>query len=176
MSVDDHKFQSKNLGDRAILASAIIAKLHECGFKEVVTTRDSGDNILSHFVTEEKIFARTIKPHMEVRVYTTIIDHPRVGAAVRSIGTDAIRVRVIYKTTMGDIRGIGKQRRVNRTGKISAITDRMHQRLRDAWSLGRTAKCCGNCGAPMFTSKKGNEVCAEICRNPGLNAAVRSSY
>ena len=37
------------------------------------------------------------------------------------------------------------------------------ERAREAWKVGRSPKECKSCGAPMFVSKKGNHVCADIC-------------
>jgi uncharacterized Zn finger protein (UPF0148 family) len=37
------------------------------------------------------------------------------------------------------------------------------ERMRAAWAKAAKPACCNRCGAPLFLSKRGNMVCAEIC-------------
>jgi hypothetical protein len=134
---------------REMLALSIMGKLEECGFEEIETDAK----------TSERVFSRSIpKVNIEVQVYTTI-----VGQQVRSSGKDAIRVCAIYHTKDGASKGVGKARRVHRTGNIEDIVERMHQRMRITWKDASTGERCGSCGAPKFVAKSGNKVCAEIC-------------
>ena len=82
---------------------------------------------------------------------------------VRGEGKDAIRVCATYRTKSGEQKGIVKSSRVNRTGNINEIVDRMVSRMRSTWKSAKTGKKCYTCGAPTFTAKSGKNVCAEIC-------------
>ena len=133
--------------DRRALASALVFKLTECGF--VQDTQASG----------EKTFYRMVPgTDRKVVVYTTI-DCDQV----RSVGRDAIRICGVHKNSKGNWLGLVKNTRVNRTGKIDAIVQRMYDRMRDTYGriMNPTAKC--HCGALKFLAKSGNEVCSEFC-------------
>ncbi len=142
------QYDPESLNDRRALAVAVIAKLTECGFTEEAMPK-----------TNEKVYTREVpsSPGMKVAVYTTI-----TGQAVRAVGTDAIRVTALYMTKAGTYRGVGSDKRVNRTGEVSAIVDRMHERMRDMWKVAKSPERC-HCGAAKFNSKKGNAVCADLC-------------
>jgi len=98
----------------------------------------------------------------EILVYSSI-----VNGCVRGDGEDAIRVSAVYRRKDGDVRGLFKDTRVNRTGEMDNILLRTHERMRNAykaikahWNAGMT---CKHCGAPLFKAKSGNWVCAETC-------------
>ena len=139
---------------RQILALEIISRLDTAGFKRE-TPRGA---------TKELVFSR---PHpktgVRVVVYTTIVEQwgpPQV----RQQGKDAIRACALYSTRDGKERPVAKaEHRVFRTGEIADIADRTIQRLRDVWTVVNKSGCCTRCQAPLFTSKKGNDVCAELC-------------
>ena len=134
---------------REMLAMSILNKLEDCGFTEIETV----------IKTRERVFMRGIpNENIEVQVYTTV-----VGQQVRSSGKDAIPVCATYTAKDGTKKGIVKSTRVNRTGNINEIVDRMHQRMRSAWKAAGTGERCSQCGAPKFIAKSGNKVCAEIC-------------
>jgi len=142
---------------RKLLAIELIVKLDDCGFVEdAVGGRESIGR--SGRYAKERVFSRPVNEQVVVKVYTTIIEDE-----VRRVGKDAIRVCAIYAAKDGSTRGLVKNRRVHRTGNISEIADRMHQRMRDVWKSTMSTKKCNKCGAPMFTSKKKNLVCAEAC-------------
>jgi hypothetical protein len=139
---------------RQILAVELLTRLDTAGF-----TRESVQP-----GTKELVFSR---PHnksgIRVVVYTTIIEQRGIPQ-VREHGADAIRACALYTTRDGNTRPVAKaDHRVFRTGEIPAIADRTIQRLRDVWKAVGTSGCCKGCGAPLFTSKKGNDVCAELC-------------
>ena len=134
---------------RELLALSIITRLDEAGFSE--TGFDDR--------TKERVYSREIPgTGIDVKVYTTI-----VGMEVRGEGKDAIRVCATYNTRSGDQKGIVKSSRVNRVGNINEIVDRMVNRMRTTWRAAKTGEKCRSCGAPTFTAKSGNKVCAEIC-------------
>lgn len=110
--------------------------------------------------TKEMIFSRPVKGHSRVVVYTGCVENQ--GA--RGNGKDAIRVCGLMRHG-GKDRGLCKAKRVNRTGDIDAIAERMVQRMREVWSAVAKSKShsCPSCGAPQFLSKKGNWVCADLC-------------
>ena len=99
-----------------------------------------------------------------IAVYTSC--NQSGGAYIaRRLGKDAIRVACLYIKDDGSTKGVSSNRRVNRVGDPSDICDRMVKRITKSISQINDKKMplCHDCGAPMFTSKKGNLVCAEIC-------------
>lgn len=141
-------YNPESYQDRSALAVNIRQKMEECGF-----TKDdvigAGEEIYSFPVKETGI---------RVVVYSTI-----EGSAVRAVGKDAIRICGVYYNESKDIeRGIVSHKRVYRTGEIADIVSRMHERMREVWSSCNQSNRC-HCGAPKFTSKKGNSVCADAC-------------
>ena len=141
---------------RTDLAVKLTCRLMECGFKRDVSFERGPEKIREH------VYVREIKDSVYVVVYTSCSGHRGIISA-RNRGRDAIRVATVYKTAGGSKRGLNKQRRVNRTGTVEDIIERTVQRARDAWRLGTNPSRCKDCGAPMFTSKKGNSTCAEVC-------------
>lgn len=131
---------------RQKLASSIIKKLNECGF----TLRVEAPG-------REKVYYREISDGMQVVIYTSI-----VGNQVRAKDQDAIRISGIYKDEDRE-RGLIKSTRVNRTGQIEDIVERMYQRMRDTWRRCSGVKRCRSCGAPTFLSRSENQVCVKIC-------------
>ena len=143
---------------RTDLAVKLQCKLLECGFERDKSFERGPERIREH------VYVRQVKPSIYVAVYTSCSGHRGIISA-RNKGKDAIRVSTVYKTKDGSSRGLGKQRRVHRTGKIDDIIERTVERAREAWKIGRSPKTCKECGAPMFVSKKGNHVCADVCWN-----------
>jgi len=149
---------------RQMLALSIVNKLDECGFDLLPNPRK--DLQLSRPEIAERVYVRTVgdDDRMQVRVYTTVIGGMNgTPFEVRKEGKDAIRVCATYTTRDGKQRGITKETRVNRTGNIDDIVDRMYQRMRSAYKTAHSGERCNKCGAPKFTAKSGNKVCAEIC-------------
>lgn len=140
-------YDPTNPNSRKALATALLAKLTDCGFTEEA---QPGCN--------ERIFSRDVGTGIRVAVYTSI-----EGDAAREVATDAIRVSALYNARDGQTRGVAKaEKRVNRVGNIEDIATRMHERMREVWKLAAHPDRC-TCGAPKFTSKKGNAVCADLC-------------
>jgi hypothetical protein len=149
---------------REMLALSIIGKLEECGFELMSKPKDVYS--LSRPELSERVYFRTIEndSRMQVRVYTTVIGgENNVPLAVRSTGKDAIRVCAIYSARDGKHRGLSKETRINRTGNIDDIVDRMYQRMRSAYKTGTSGQRCTKCGAPKFITKNNKQACAEIC-------------
>jgi hypothetical protein len=141
------KYAPESCGSREILATAIKAKLANCGF--------SREDVPG---CREEVHSLVINRGIRVAVYTTI-----ESGMARSCGSDAIRVTAIYKNKEGQDRGVAKaEKRVNRVGDVEEIVERMYQRMREVWVLGNKAERC-SCGAPKFISKAGNLVCADLC-------------
>jgi len=151
--------------DRKVLADAILALMARSIFTEE-----------SRPGTREKVFAREVPDtdgKVRVLVYTSI-----EGDMTRECGDDAIRVCAVYKARDGFDRGIASaEKRVNRTGEITSITDRLIERMREVWKATKTAEKCSKCGAPMFKTKAGKLCCADLCwkRAEDLNRDSRSS-
>ena len=136
---------------REMLGLAILAKLEESGFTLEPPTAHA----------QEKVYARTVDgtgDRVKIKVFTSV-----VGTEARNVGYDAIKVAAVYTTKDGKTKGLTKDRRVNRTGNMEDIVDRMLERMRESWKAVKTGECCNRCGAPKFTAKSGNTVCAEIC-------------
>lgn len=145
---------------RQLLALSIIKKLDECGFKlELEDKGFAGREV-------ERIYTRPVEGEkdMQIKVYTTVVGGGEGrDIEVRANGKDAIRVCATYKTKSGAERGLVKETRVNRTGNIDDIVDRMYSRMRTAYKLASSGEKCPKCGAPKFRAKSGKLCCAEIC-------------
>jgi|APSaa5957512576_1039674.scaffolds.fasta_scaffold18626_3 hypothetical protein len=149
------KYNNTLSSDRFALASAVLDTLHGAGFTLVPANRLPSR-------TREDVYEREVtrsgRGRIVVQVWTSI-----EGGYMRSAGKDAIRVATVFINDNGTQRGCAKERRVNRTGDINAIAERMLGRMRDAWRGVKTIERCGSCGSPEFTSKKKNTVCAALC-------------
>ena len=141
---------------RTDLAVQLKCRLLECGFERDQSFERGPQQIREH------VYVRQVKPDIYVAIYTSCSGHKGIISA-RNKGKDAIRVTTVNKTKAGTQRGLGKQRRVFRTGKIEDIVERTVERAREAWKTGASPCECHVCGAPKFRSKKGNFVCAELC-------------
>jgi len=127
---------------RRELAARLIAELGRLGF-----TRRPAPG--------EAVYVREREPNVVVAVYTTI-----VGAEVRSVGADAIRVALIYEGQPSS-RGLAKDRAVHRVGTIPAIVGRLRERIVAAQGAELTR--CRRCNGPAFISRAGQPTCAAIC-------------
>lgn len=134
---------------RTFLANDVKVLLLGLGFQPV--TRPGATELVF-----EK--ASTRLPGVRMMVFTTIQNDE-----VRGIGKDSIKVCTVYTAKDGRTKGLGKERRVHRTGDITAIAPRVKDRIKSAAADINSCPSCEKCGAPMFKSKKGNMVCAEIC-------------
>lgn len=147
-------YNANHRDSRELLAVSVIAKLNECGF-EKVDRSGSTEAVYSRVVngTDDKI---------KVLVYTSVV--PSVhGFDIRGTGDDSIKVVAIYTGRGGKERGIVKETRVHRVGEVSAVVDRMLGRMRSVYRKAATGERCPKCGAPKFSSKQGNLVCADLC-------------
>ena len=145
---------------RQLLALQILGKLEDAGFREEPITHPMDRPYMS-----ERIYARHegLPAGMKVQVFTTVIgDGDNVPIEVRASGKDAIRVCAVYVTKGGQTRGLSKETRINRTGNIEDIAERMMERMRKAWMTCKTAEYC-KCGAPKFVTKNNKLCCSEIC-------------
>jgi hypothetical protein len=105
------------------------------------------------------VFARdsTRLPRVQVRIYTSI-----VGTEVRQVGGDSIKVCAIYTDREGRPRGVTREQRVFRTGKIEEIPVRIKDRIgRVAADLNAATIC--HCGAPKLLAKSGKYYCGDLC-------------
>lgn len=92
---------------RVALARRVDAALREAGFAPTIA------------FSREVVYARAAADGMEIKVYSTI-----EGDEVRAVGKDSIKVALVQNG-----RGRGKAKRVNRTGKIEAIVERVLGRI-----------------------------------------------
>ena len=142
--------------DRLDLAVNLAGRLTDAGFERDKRLERGPANLCEH------VYTRMVRDNIVVAVYTSVSGHKGFMTA-RAKGNDAIRVTTVYMAKDGKQRGLSKQRRVFRTGKIDDIIERTVERARDAWKVGANPCSCRSCGAPKFRSKKGNLVCAEFC-------------
>jgi hypothetical protein len=134
----DHNIQQH----RRNLAQVILSAMHMNG----MTAKESPN-------CREAVFVKTMDNGIEMLVYTSI-----ENGEVRQVGEDAIRVTAVYNG-----RGLVSTTRVHRVGEVNAIVDRIANSMSKVWKSAAEAVRCHNCGAPKFTSKKGNLVCADLC-------------
>ena len=142
---------------RQHLAILLASRLSDAGF-ERTHEHTAG---LDKPEMAEHVYERSIdNTDLKVQVYTTIVDDDSFSMIVRGTGKDAIRINV----RAPDItRPIITETRINRTGKCSDIVDRMIQRARDAYKLGRKAGSCFKCGSTHAMSKAGKWYCGNVC-------------
>jgi hypothetical protein len=138
--------------DRKILADAVEALMARSLFQAIERPG-----------TLEKVFAREVPDtngKVRVLVYSSI-----ENGAMRECGADAIRVCAVYTARDGQERGIASaEKRVHRVGEISAVTDRLIERMREVWRATKTAEKCPQCSAPMFKAKSSGKLCcADLC-------------
>ena len=133
---------------RKFLATTLQVALHDAGFTKLPPRHSGEEEVWSRGVESTPFF---------IQVYTSI-----QGDQVRDSGADAIRVVGLYENSKGK-RGLISNTRVNRTGEIEAIKDRMIERARETWKRCREGQACNRCGAPMLRSKSDKLYCAEIC-------------
>jgi hypothetical protein len=145
---------------RRMLATEILMVLEENNFKRCKKLETKyGD-------ASEIVYAKPLKsnPRYMVAVYTSC-DQQSGAYTVKRKGADAIRIAGLYINNEGKTKGIVKNTRVNRVGEAHDISKRMM--LRVAKTLHELSEnnieVCNDCGAPKFTSKKGNLVCSEVC-------------
>lgn len=110
------------------------------------------------FKAGECVYLKPLKDNLYVVVFTTIEHHK-----IRAKAEDAIRVIGIYESRSGAQRPLIKTERVHRTGSIHGIIDRVVERIQRVEAAILRPNPCRSCGAPLFLSKKGNSVCAELC-------------
>ena len=140
----------KSLAHRRLLGDELLAMFDEAGFQRIERKG-----------TAEAIFAREI-PDTGIRVLVYSGCNPtRAGMTARSCGSDAIRVCAVYLGSRE--RGIVSAKRVHRTGDLGAIVKRTLSRMREVWGAAAHVGRCSDCGAPLFESKRGNLVCADVC-------------
>lgn len=71
-----------------------------------------------------------------IKVYTSI---SRGSTVCREAGADAIRVALVREDPKTGFKcGVGKSKRVNRTGPAADVVGRVLERARELWKLGCT--------------------------------------
>ena len=143
------KYDPRSSVSRRALAEGIVSTLTGHSFMEEYDERSG-----------ERVLYRAHPRGVRIQVWTSV---DRVSGMTRDVGDDAVRVCAVYRTKDGTDRGILKVTRVNRVGEIDAIVGRVVERARTVWGTADTAPRCNRCGAPTFTSKAGNQVCADLC-------------
>jgi hypothetical protein len=115
------RFNPNNKGHRKTLATRIEKMLVSSGFS--VDASHKG----------EVVYERAVDgTNARVRVLTSI-----VGGEVRQKGTDAIRVCAVVDIA-GETKGLVKSTRVNRTGDMGGITNRLLTAMRKTYKAAQT--------------------------------------
>lgn len=100
-------------------------------------------------VGSERIYTRTSKtnPALRIVVYSSV----RQGEEkARKVGKDAIRVVLLGKTPHREW-CLAKTTRINRTGTIEGVLDRVWDRIKEASSASQNYGCeCPKCGSPTY--------------------------
>jgi len=143
-----------------MLAAEILSALEENDFKRCERLETKyGDY-------SEIVYAKPLDSNNRyiVAVYTSC-DQFGGAYAVKKKGADAIRICGLYIDNSGKEKGIIKNTRVNRVGENHDIAKRMMKRVAKTFHelAENNIECCSDCGAPKFTSRRGNLVCSEVC-------------
>lgn len=155
------RFNPNNKGHRKTLATRISKMLVSSGFS--VDASHKGEVVYERAV---------IGTSARVRVLTSI-----VGGEVRQRGKDAIRICAVVDVA-GETKGLVKSTRVNRTGDMGGITNRLLTAMRKTYKVAQTrAKSQSflsglNASATPASAKKAASKPASAAR---LNAAVKKS-
>lgn len=104
-------------------------------------------------------------PGIHLLCYSSVVRNRAGAYEAREVGSDAIRVVGLYKSERqgGILPLVRTDSSVYRTGTIPAIIERTLACIRAVSLVCEDPARCRNCGAPLFVSKAGREVCAEIC-------------
>jgi len=140
------KYNPDYIQHRRLLAEKLTSMLEYCGFQIVEGYK-------------EKVYSRPVHTNTDISV---LVFSSIFGNEVALDAQDAIRVSVVYNAVGNKVKPLGKMKRVYRRGDIDDIVSRTRLRMRGAYKIGLNPEKC-HCGAPKFTSKKGNLVCAEAC-------------
>jgi len=146
--------------ERRMLAAEILSTLEDNDFKRCERLETKyGDY-------SEIVYAKPLESNNRyfVAVYTSC-DQFGGAYSVKKKGADAIRIAGLYITESGKEKGIIKNTRVNRVGPDHEISKRMMLRVAKTFHAltENNMEFCKDCGAPKFTSKKGNLCCSDIC-------------
>ena len=139
---------------REMLGLSILGKLEESGFTLEPPTSHAAEKVYSRVVdgTDNRV---------KIKVFTSV-----VGTEARNVGYDAIKVAAIYETKAGKTRGLTKDRRVNRTGNMEDIVERMLERMRDAWKDGEDRQAMCQLWCPMLhIHRRQQGLCGNLLEN-----------
>jgi len=155
------RYDSECEYSRQYLAISIASRLADAGFERVNDSKITELGLTGLIQTKEYLYERDVDDtDLKIQVYTTIVDDNDLGMVVRSTGKDAIRVNVRSPEIK---RALVTETRVNRTGEIEDIVERMIGRARDAYKIACESGKCPKCDAPRAMSKNGNWYCAKVC-------------
>lgn len=104
-------------------------------------------------------------PGIHLLCYSSVVRNKSGAYEAREVGSDAIRVIGLYKSERqgGILPLVRSDSRINRAGTIPSIIERTLACIHAVSLVCEAPAKCPNCGAPLFISKAGREVCAEIC-------------
>lgn len=100
-------------------------------------------------VGAERVYTRTSKTNGALRivVYSSVKEG---DTSARKTGSDAIRVVLLGKTNMKEW-CLAKTTRINRTGTVQKVLDRVWDRVKEAAMAAQRYGCaCQKCGSPTY--------------------------
>lgn len=144
------EYDPNSKAHRKILAELLTLNLDKYGFVK-----------FSESFTLEDVYQRQVEgvSNVYVVIYTSI-----ENGCMRSVGSDAIRVNLVFRgsektNTLND-----SSVRINRTGTFESVLDRVHSALRKAYAAAKTEyTLCKKCQSPMAMSKNNKMYCMNTC-------------
>ena len=170
------EYKHEDKSHRLFLAAHIVKLMNSKGFVEVEMP-NCEERVFEWRVKTTDATGAVVDTPIRLLIYTSV--DKRTGE-VRKVGIDAIRVCGVRKFSDDTEKGCIKRKRVNRTGKIEAILDRVLDRARTAYKEARDAyrnpTTCKSCGAMNFVSKAGNAVCSDLCFTKRAGYKPKKTY
>jgi hypothetical protein len=144
------EYDPNSKAHRKFLAELLTLNLDKYGFVK-----------FSERFTLEDVYQRQIEgvSNVYVVIYTSI-----ENGCMRSVGSDAIRINLVFRgsektNTLND-----SSVRINRTGTFESVLDRVHSALRKAYAAAKTEyTLCKKCQSPMAMSKNNKMYCMNTC-------------
>jgi len=142
-----NNYDAQNIDQRKKLADSMTELLLSKGFSEE-----------EQFYEKENVFSLEVTSRTFLSVFSTI-----ENGLCRPYGRDSIKICALYVSRTGELKGFLKSRRINRSGTIDQIIDRLDQRTDTLFQKAKRIERCSRCGGIKLLSKKNNLYCSELC-------------
>lgn len=123
-----------------VTAEDFAKKMAAAGFKE--TDDQYGEITYSRQHSDQRF---------TIKVYTSI---SRNGSKTRAVGTDAIRVVLLFTGTNGKTYPMAKSKPVHRCGTVDGVLERTLERARDMYRFANERLKVVARGGPLFPPKE----------------------